>query len=139
MKNFILFLVITVIAAGSSFAQPRWQGRMLMHERLNLTEEQQKQIEEIRFTHRDEMIDLNADIQKQTLNLRKLRTSGDLNRAEYLKEVEKLNELKSQKAVKRAEHQMEVRELLTPEQREQLRSFDKQMRKGKRGAGYGWR
>lgn len=124
--NKLMFVLSTILLfsflnPGDGFAQtkPKLHVKNFkenMIEKLNLTEEQQDKISELRTKHQKEMIDLRAELQKKMIDKRELRNS-DLTRSELLSSVNEINEIKNQIAISRANHRMDVSELLTPEQR----------------------
>jgi Spy/CpxP family protein refolding chaperone len=89
-----------------------------MHEKLNLTDEQQSQIEKLRFTHQEKMIDLKADLEKEELSLRELKNAGNYSRSEYIAKVEELMAAHNKIRLAKANHHMDVYEMLDAEQRE---------------------
>jgi Spy/CpxP family protein refolding chaperone len=143
-KTTLLFIVLLLLVTLELFAQPGPgrrglnRGWWLNSEQLNLSAEQLKKIEDIRLSFQQEMIDMQADIKKEELNLQKLKKNNP-NRNDYLNGVKKLGSLKQEAALKRANHHMDIYELLTAEQKE---IFDN-MPRGKRShrnfrGGYGW-
>lgn len=76
-KNLIVTIVFAVLFSGSMFAQPegfgmgkRSYGKMQLKEKLNLSEEQEKQFNDITYEHQSETIDLRAKVQKNRLELK---------------------------------------------------------------------
>ena len=70
-----LLVFLLALASVFTFAQQeredrRDHRRVKLIEMLNLTDEQQTQIEEIRFSHQEKMIDLKADVEKKELGLK---------------------------------------------------------------------
>jgi len=125
-KSFLIGGIITalVIAAAVNFypqqtdapRNTQFRGRML--EKLNLTDDQQDKIEQLRLKNQEEMIDLRADLQKKRLAVEQLRQKGDYSRSNYLDLVNDLNASRDKIAVARANHRMDVYELLTDQQKD---------------------
>lgn len=88
-----------------------------MHENLNLTEQQKSKLEELRYKHQDQMIDLRAELNKARLENQKLRRSDKLNRTDFLNQTKKMSSIKNKMAESRANHFMDVYETLNDEQR----------------------
>jgi len=151
-----VFALITIFLFATMFvSESNAQGKMgkrqgmrtgqnciKMFTALNLTDAQKDKITSLRESHQKAMIDLRAQVQKDMLNLKELKTNENLSRNDVLSAVEKLNKSKDAMAVARANHQMDVREVLTPEQRTILKDkfpgmMMKKHRKGMRGKGMG--
>lgn len=130
-----LLSFLIVIAGAFTFAQKprenrRDNMRVKMIEKLNLTDQQQTQIEEIRFNHQEKMIDLKADVEKKKLALKELQSSGNFSREDYVAMVEEKISAKNKIAIEKANHQMDVYELLDAEQQETWSKM-KMMKEGK--------
>ncbi|MEJ2196103.1 MAG: Spy/CpxP family protein refolding chaperone [Ignavibacteriaceae bacterium] len=85
-------------------------------EKLNLTEDQQSAIEQLKIENQKEMIDLKADLQRKNLDLKELKTKGNYTREEYLKLVQSINSSKNNIAIAKANMRMDIYELLNAEQ-----------------------
>ena len=91
-------------------------GKAMMEE-LALTKDQLKKMDEMRSTHRKEMIPIRAQLQVKQIELNELFTSdaaiGTIN-----SKIDEISKLKTDMAKKKAAHRVAMRQLLTPEQRE---------------------
>lgn len=123
MKNTAI-AVIALIFAITLFVDVQAQNRMHMKDRsdrisdkLNLTEDQSKQIDDLRNKYQEQMIDLRAEQQKARLENRNLRKSENLNRNDLLKQTQKMNNIRNKISEARANHFMDVYEVLSDEQR----------------------
>ncbi len=120
----ILFLSFTFWSIAQQ-NDKSWDGQQ-RHERfaekLNLTEEQQSTIEQLKINNQKEMIDLKADFEKKKLDLNELKTKGNYSRDEFLNLVEAMNYSKKNIALAKANNRMDIYELLTSEQK---KTFDK--------------
>ena len=119
-------LFIALISTQFSYGQMERRGmqRMqrgdhfkMMKEKLNLTDTQSEAVEELHFSHKREMIDLKADIEKKKLDMKELVSKGNYTRDEYLSKVKTINDAKEKMALAKANHRMDVYDLLTDEQR----------------------
>lgn len=98
--------------------QPRGERfREQMQQKLNLTEEQQNKIEQLRIDNQKAMIDLRADMQKQRLAMKELMQKGNYTRADYLNMVNQMNASRDKIATAMANHRMDVYELLNDQQK----------------------
>lgn len=144
MKNTKLIITaILLITFSASLAQPfgaRMKGngqyRMDKYEKLNLSDDQKDEIQELRFDHQSKMIEIRAEFKKTTLELRRLLTSSDLEKKEYLSLVEKRNNIRSKMELEKAEHRLNVLSLLTDEQKK-LWNEDRIIDEGGNRKGFG--
>ena len=125
MKNLIVImsvLFLITIVNQELFAQKREhrQGkdfRMDMKERLNLTEEQENKIENLRLSHEEAMIKLKADLELKELEMRKIRSSDKLSRSEIVRITKEISAIKDEMALARVNHQMDVYDNLDANQK----------------------
>ena len=115
--------VAIILAAAVNFYpqksdQPRGERfRGQMHQKLNLTDEQQNKIDQLRIEHQKAMIDLRADMQKKRLTMKELMQKGDYTRADYIKVVNEMNAARDKITTAKANHRMDVYELLNADQK----------------------
>ena len=122
----IAFFLFATMFIGESNAQGRMGKRQgmgmgqnfgtKMFTALNLTDAQKDKISSLRETHQKAMIDLKAQMQKDMLTLKDLRSKEDVSRNDVIAAVEKLNKSRDAMAIERANHMMDVRAVFTPEQ-----------------------
>jgi Spy/CpxP family protein refolding chaperone len=107
-------------------------GRQSMKEKLNLTDEQQKKLETIRYSHRKKAISMRADLEVAQLDLGRLMRAEPPDGRAINAQIDRLSQLRAGLAKDRVAGMLESREVLTPEQRQQMREM--------RGAGMrrGW-
>ncbi len=106
--------------------------RERIHEELNLTEEQESRIEELRFSHESTMIDLRAELEKKELALQELKSKSKYTRDEFLAATDEIIKVKNKIELTRANHQMDVYEILDPDQKEIWNKFSHRMNKMKK-------
>ena len=118
--NIIFMGILLTLSISSVYAQPmkKQNIRQNIYSKLNLTDEQQDKIEQLRINHQKKMVDLRADLEKSQLELKDLMIKGNYSRTDYLKIVQNIQKKKEVMATERANHQMDVYEILTPEQKE---------------------
>lgn len=123
MKNTAIAF-IAILFAITLFVDARAQNRMHMKEKpdriidkLNLTEDQSKLIDDLRSKHQEQMIDLRAEQQKARLENRNLRKSDNLNRSDLLKHTQKMNSIRNKISEARANLFMDIYDVLSDEQR----------------------
>lgn len=95
---------------------------------LNLTEEQQDKISELRTAHLNEVQSLRDDLNIKEAELRKYQNEDNPNISTINKTIDEIGDIRSEIMKKNAAHQVEVQNLLTDEQKALNNT---------RGAGYG--
>ena len=118
MKHMILFLLIPMAAVLAQPGQARGGFDKMRGEQLNLTAEQQEQIDELQTDFQKQAIDLRADLQKLQLELREQMQADQPNKRAIDATLDKLSAKQSELHKLRVYHQLDVRTLLTPEQRQ---------------------
>ena len=118
-----VILFIAMISTQFVYGQMERRGmhqgtqHKMMMEKLNLTDSQQEAIQDLRFNHQNEMIDLKADLEKKKLAMQELKSRENYSRDEFLSKVKSISNAKEKNALAMANHKMDVYELLTDEQR----------------------
>ncbi len=127
-------IFIALISTQFSYGQMERRGMhqgdhyKMMKEKLNLTDTQSEAVEELHFSHKREMIDLKAALEKKQLDKQELLSKGNYTRDDYLGKVKAISDAKDKMALAKANHRMDVYDLLTEEQR---KTFDEM--KGRMG------
>lgn len=88
--------------------------------KLDLSDEQQQQMAEIRRSFEKETIDLRYDFQQKQRELRSLWRADTLNEAAINSKTREVNALKIQLITKSRAMREQLKAILTPEQQEQL-------------------
>ncbi len=120
-------LFIALISTQFSYGQMERRGMhqgdnyKMMKEKLYLTDTQSEAVEELHFSHKREMIDLKAALEKKQLDKQELLSKGNYTRDNYLGKVKAISDAKDKMALAKANHRMDVYDLLTEEQR---KTFD---------------
>jgi Spy/CpxP family protein refolding chaperone len=119
----ILFLSLTIfnVAQQNYKSRDGQQRGERFAEKLNLTEEQQSVIEELKIKNQKEMIDLKADLEMKKLDLKELKSKGNYTREEFINLVKSVNKSKNNIAIAKANNRMDIYEQLTAEQK---KTFD---------------
>ncbi len=127
-------IFIALISTQFSYGQMERRGmnqgdhHKMMMEKLNLTNTQKEAVEVLHFSHKREMIDLKAALEKKKLDKQELLSKGNYTRDDYLGNVKAISDAKDIMAIAKANHRMDVYDLLTEEQR---KTFDEM--KGRMG------
>lgn len=122
LKKPALLLILMIALATAAVAQPQhgMGGRENrpgdMMEKLNLTVEQEKQMQDLRFDLEKARIDLRAELQTERLALKQLRKVDAPNKKKIYAQIDKVGavEIKIEKA--RVDHRLAARNILTDDQ-----------------------
>jgi len=125
-KSALILLLITVFAVsaiGQPMQGPPGHGKapLQMMEKLNLTEKQEEQLQDLRFDMEAKMIGLKADLQTERLKLRKMKQADEVNKKKLYAQIEKVGAVKIKMEKTRTDHQLAMRKVLTDEQFETFR------------------
>jgi len=102
-----------------------------MTERLNLSEEQTKQVRTIRDNYRPQISTLADKMRDNRQQLRELMHGDTINQDKVKELAQVMGDLKTDKIILRAEMKAEIHKVLTKEQREEMKEW-----KGRRGHGH---
>lgn len=137
LTKILIPVMLLVFAVGIS-AQPgsgMGQRKAMIHEKLNLTPDQEKKIDDLRTSHQKKMIDLRAEMAKLHLEKKELLNKGNYDRKAFLALEDKIVKQRNVIETAMANHQMDVYELLDANQKviwNKRPAFD---RSGKMGKG----
>jgi Spy/CpxP family protein refolding chaperone len=125
MKGILAFMLASMllVGTGSALAQPPTDEDMPQapHEkpligRLNLNEQQSKQVEQLRFDMQKQLIGVRAKQQTARLELRQLLAADSPDKAAIEKKMNEIAQIRIQKESIRLDHWFQVDKLLTPDQ-----------------------
>ncbi|MGC8896905.1 MAG: Spy/CpxP family protein refolding chaperone [Bacteroidota bacterium] len=124
---FISFTAAQMAGAGMRAGKmPQKAAVADVIKKLNLTDEQKKEIEKLRFDFQKQQVAQQAKIHTAQIELRELLSEDNPDRAAIQKKVDEIARLRVQSAMDRFDHWQAVKKILTPEQqkiwREELRS-----------------
>lgn len=132
MKTLILLFLSFKLFAFQEFDLPEgkwWRNEDVIRE-LQLTEDQQKQLEKIFYNHLEKAIDLRAKVEKEELKLKELLDQKTIVEREVLSQVESLLDARKEIEKIRAELFLKVRMLLTYEQWQKVKTrFQKKIKR----------
>jgi len=117
-SKLVAALFVTTFLAVQATAQegPQGRGPRAMMQRLNLTDDQQKQFDALASDFRKDMVDQRAEIAKARLDLADLLKAENLDRGKIAKQLESVSGLEAAAKVKALDHWFAVNKILTPEQ-----------------------
>lgn len=144
MKRKILYAVIGVLVIGCAAfvvhakVHKGKRGHKSMAA-LNLTDEQEKAMQDLKTEHQKAMIDLRAAYQKARLDLREARNADDPTASDIQAKIDALMAAQGKIMARGIQHDMALRNVLTSEQREKLGEMRlRGGHKGFRGRGGHW-
>jgi Spy/CpxP family protein refolding chaperone len=130
-RKMIIFIAIlsALLVSQSLFAQEMRQGKdrdqFKIHQKLNLTEEQQEKVDVLRLTHQKEMVDLKANLEKKEIEMAELKNKGNYTREEFLSKTNEIISARNQISLSLANHQMDVYQILDETQKKEWNKFSK--------------
>ena len=137
----ILLLSLALLAqSGRGNRGGQWEDRGSWLDRaLDLTEEQQAKMEDLRLQHQKEMIPLRSQVESLRSELNLAITADKFDKGKVEKIVNDMQKVRTQLQMSRVLHQQAVRELLTSEQRKKynLHILSPKSHRGGRGFGHG--
>ena len=105
--------------------------------RLNLSAEQQHQIQEIQRDYRDRMIDQRASVQKAEAAIQDLFAAEKIDERRAKRAIDQMVKVRGDLTRSITEMSLKIREVLTTEQWQQLRSFQAENFRRRAGPGPG--
>jgi Spy/CpxP family protein refolding chaperone len=101
----------------------RWWNNPKMVERLKLTDEQRKAMDEILLQHREKLVDLRGSLEKAELEMEPLMGGDQPNEAKVLSQIDKVAQARAELEKANARFLLAIRGKLTPEQWKQVQEF----------------
>ena len=103
--------------AQKNFRENGKKFREDFKKQLNLTQDQQKKIQELKLAHQEQMIKLRSDAELKELEIRKLIASDNVSRNEMIKLTKELNAIKNEIEIAKVNHKMDVYDNLDANQK----------------------
>jgi hypothetical protein len=127
-KMFTLIAIISALLVSQDlFSQEmmreRDRDRLQIHQKLNLTEEQQEKADILKLAHQKEMVDLKANHEKREIEMAELKNKGNYTREEFLAKTNEIISARNKIALSLANHQMDVYQLLDENQKKEWNKF----------------
>jgi periplasmic protein CpxP/Spy len=110
-------------AFGPMGASRGWWNNPRIVERLKLTDDQRKAMDEILLQHREKLIDLQANLQKAELDMQPLMSADTPNDAAIEAQIDKVVQARGELERANARFLLAIRDKLTPEQWKQVQAF----------------
>lgn len=100
----------------------RWWNNPSMIDRLKLTDDQRKAMDQILLDHRKVLIDKRADVEKAEVDLEPLMQDDQPDEAKVLSQIDKLAQARAELEKANARFLLAIRAKLTPDQWKELRA-----------------
>lgn len=110
----------------------RWWNNPKMIERLKLTDDQRKAMDQILYQHKEKLIDLQANLQRAELAMEPLMSSDQPDRATMEAQIDKIVTARADLERANAMFLLDIRMKLTPDQWKQLKDMRQDMMMGRR-------
>jgi len=107
-RTAILLIVLSIIIGPSAYAQP---GHFRNMDDLNLTVDQQRQMEDLGFQHQKSMIKKKAALEEAQLDFHKLMSNVEVDEKAVLEQQRKVSSLKGEIAQSRIKHRLAMRKI----------------------------
>ena len=122
---FILTFLVTFngISQEKEMERHRDGNNFKIHQKLNLTDEQQEQADILKLAHQKEMIDLKANLEKREIEMAELKNKGNYTREEFLSKINEIISARDKIALSFANHQMDIYQLLDETQKKEWNKF----------------
>ena len=136
-RVFALVLLLTGIATGQGGPRayfPWWETPITG--RLGLSEDQHQQIRDILKSHRDEMIDQRAAVEKAEADMEDLFAEEELDQEQAGQAIERLVTARGDLTRSLTKMTLELRQVLTADQWRKLRSFQERMEQFRNRRGF---
>jgi Spy/CpxP family protein refolding chaperone len=133
MKKMLISVIVLIITgAGITAADP--PERRISFDKLDLSESQITQIEDLKLVHQKSMIKKRADLKTMELDLRAMMNKKEVDRSKALDLQRQISGKKAELAELRLLHQLEIRQVFTADQLEKwLKMKKRHHRKSPRG------
>ncbi len=116
----------------------RWWNNPKIVEKLKLTDEQRKAMDEIFQQHREKLVDMHANVDKAEIEMEPLVRADQPNESAVLAQIDKVAQARAELEKANARFLFELRSKLTPDQWKQVQEFRQNhegMRQMHRGEG----
>jgi len=121
-------------ALGPQGNHGRWWNDTAMVEKLKLSDDQRKAMDQIMQEHREKLVDLRGNVEKAELEMEPLMRDDQPNEARILSQIDRVAQARAELEKANARFLLALRGKLTPEQWKQLQAE----RASRREEGRGW-
>jgi Spy/CpxP family protein refolding chaperone len=115
---------------GARGPHGRWWNDQAVIDRLKLTDDQRKDMDNILLEHREKLIDLRGDVEKSELALEPLVNADQPDESAILAQIDKVAQARAELEKANARFLLALRAKLSPDQWKQLRAMHGEHRDG---------
>lgn len=90
---------------------------------LNITEDQQKKLKDLRYSHQDKVLEIKQKLEREELALRKLMDADTPDRAQIEAKIKVIGGLRTDMELSRIGMYFDIQKILTPDQLKELKSM----------------
>jgi periplasmic protein CpxP/Spy len=109
-------------ALGLRGPQGRWWNDPDMIQKLQLTDDQRKAMDQILLDHREKLIDMRAAVEKSELGLEPMLSDDQPNESQILAQIDKIAQARAELEKANARFLLAIRSKLSPDQWKQLQA-----------------
>ena len=120
-------------AFGDQGGRGRWWNNPAIVEKLKLTDEQRKGMDQILLQHRETLIDLRGNVEKAELSMEPLMRDDQPNEAKILAQIDKVAQARAELEKANARFLLAIRGKLSPDQWKQMQAERGKFRENGRG------
>lgn len=121
-KKVLLAAFFVLLATTSALAQPG-RDRLRIHKELNLSEKQEKQLQDLHFNIAKQMIQVRSQLQLARLDFHRMMAEENPEREQVFNQIERISEIQAEMKKIQIEKQLAFREILDKKQLEKLREL----------------
>ncbi len=118
---------------GAGGAHGRWWNDPQVVEKLNLTDDQRKSMDDILQQHRENLIDMRASVEKAEVALEPMMSADQPNESAILAQIDRVAQARAELEKANARFLLALRAKLTPDQWKQLQAVRSERRAGPAG------
>jgi len=108
---------------GAGGVAGRWWNNPKVMERLKLTDDQRKEMDQILLEHREKLVDMRAGVEKAELAMEPLVGADQPNEQAILAQIDRIAQARAELEKANARFLLAIRAKLTPEQFKELKSM----------------
>lgn len=112
-----MILAFVLMASATNLIAQKWHAKEMHKEYLNLTDDQEKKLDELRTPHMKTMQDFRADMNIKEAEYEKLMKADKPDMKAINAKIDEISKLHGDMMKERSKHQQDVRALLTDDQK----------------------
>ncbi|OGC74684.1 MAG: hypothetical protein A2145_06080 [candidate division Zixibacteria bacterium RBG_16_40_9] len=126
-KKVLLAAVLVSVATSLALAQPD-RDRLRIHKELNLSEKQEKQLQDLHFNIAKQMIQVRSQLQLARLDLHRMLAEEEPDRDLIFNQIEQISKIQAEMKKVKIEKRLAFRDILDKKQLDKLRELRQERR-----------